>query len=136
MTLYFSNYFLIWRLRIIINIKYYLLLIKNRTTLLQTLSTLETTLHWSKNTTVGCILELQPSRLLSLKSIPGKNSVAYFWLSEFSLLFTADFQANFTDMLCNSVLILDAIEEIFWQEVFSCCSRFLVVLYDVFLSAF
>ena len=38
--------------------------------------------------------------LCCLKGIHDKNSAAHFWLTNFSLLFEADFQANPTDISC------------------------------------
>ena len=35
---------------------------------------------------------------LKLKGIQDKNSVTYFWLANFSLLYAADFQANSIDI--------------------------------------
>ena len=41
------------------------------------------------------VIFILPSTLLGKsKGIQDKNSVAYFWLTDFSLLFAADFQAN------------------------------------------
>ena len=37
-------------------------------------------------------------QFISLKGIKDKNSVAYFWLLSFLILFAADFQANHTDI--------------------------------------
>ena len=45
---------------------------------------------------VAWVIELL--RLWDQKGIQDKNSVTYFWLSNFSLLFAADFQANPADI--------------------------------------
>ena len=37
-------------------------------------------------------------KILILKSILGKDSVAFFWMTNFSLLFADDFQTNPTDI--------------------------------------
>ena len=40
--------------------------------------------------------------LSALKGIQDKDSVAKFWLTSFSLLFAADFQASPTDISCKN----------------------------------
>ena len=57
---------------------------------------------------VAWVIELL--RLWDQKGIQDKNSVTHFWLSNFSLLFAADFQANPADISNKEVMKIKSIK--------------------------